>query len=142
MKLGQLTPQLYCAPQLTPEWLAAIQAAGIQTVLCNRPDGEEPGQPSFAEVTEWLQKAGIQTVYLPTVMSQITPQLVAQFQAACTDAQQPVLAYCRTGTRSTVLWALGQVQQGRSVADLTTVAVQAGIDLTPAAPLLQAYAAG
>ena len=142
MKLGQLTAQLYCAPQLTPEWLAAIQAAGIQTVICNRPDGEEPGQLSFAEVAAWLQAAGIEAVYLPTVMSQITPQLVAQFQAACTDATQPVLAYCRTGTRSTVLWALGQVQQGRSAADVTAIAAQAGIDLAPAAPLLQAYAAG
>ena len=141
MKLGQLTPQLYCAPQLTPEWLTAVQAAGIKTVLCNRPDGEEPGQPSFAEVAAWLRAAGIEAVYLPTVMSQFTPQLVAQFQAACADAAQPVLAYCRTGTRSTVLWALGQVQQGRSTAELTAIAAQAGIDLAPAAPLLQAYAA-
>lgn len=141
MTILKLSENLYVAPQLTEQ--DALQAAqlGIKTVICNRPEGEETAQPTLDQVRQWLAAQGIrQVAHLPVVASHIHAADVAAFQNLLQHAQTPILAYCRTGTRSSLLWAYHQVQNGMSVADVKTAARHAGVDLTAFEARLQAAA--
>lgn len=141
MTILKLSENLYVAPQLTEQ--DALQAAqlGIQTVICNRLEGEEATQPTLDQVRQWLAAQGIRQVeHLPVVAGHIHAADVAAFQNLLQHAQMPVLAYCRTGTRSSLLWAYHQVQNGMSVTDAKAAAGRAGIDLTAFEARLQAAA--
>lgn len=141
MPILKLSDQLYIAPQISEADAQAAAALGIQTVICNRPDGEEEGQPSVAEAAAWLADAGIgQFRHQPVVAPQINAADVAAFQQLLAEYPTPVLAYCRTGTRSSLLWAYHQVQNGMSVADAKTAAAQAGVNLDAFEARLQAAA--
>lgn len=142
MNIRKLAEGLYIAPQLTRSDAADAAALGIRSVICNRPDGEADGQPAFNQVQQWLADAGItHTVHQPVVAPAINQQDAARFQTLLNQAEKPVLAYCRTGTRSTLLWAFHQVQNGLSVAEAVTAAEQAGVDLGSCEPRLQEVAA-
>lgn len=133
MAIYRLTEHLYIAPQLQEGDLDAVRELGIRTLVCNRPDGEDPAQqPDFADISAKLADSGIQQfVHLPTTMPAINAELLAQFKQAVSPENAPVLAYCRTGTRSSLLWAMNQAAQGAS-ADALIAQVQAatGIDLS------------
>ena len=130
MPIYQLADQLYIAPQVTEADAQAAAALGIQTVICNRPDGEEENQPTAAQVQQWLSAQGIEHFeHQPVVAPQITAADVAAFQNLLKQAQQPVLAYCRTGTRCSLLWGYHQVQNGVSVVDVKAAAAKANVDL-------------
>ena len=102
----------------------------IKTVICNRPDGEEPNQPDFETVKAWLQANGVENViYLPATMDTITDELLQEFEVTVAKSESPILAYCRTGTRSAMLWALNQSKRGVEVNSLIRAADLAGIDL-------------
>ena len=104
---------------------------GIQTVICNRPDGEEENQPAFAEVQNWFKEAGInQFSHQPVVAPQINAADVAAFQNLLQQSPAPILAFCRTGTRCSLLWGYHQVQHGASVAEVVVAAEQAGVNLS------------
>ena len=118
--------------------LLAAAAAGVQTIICNRPDGEEPGQPSFEQIRHWAAEAGIRhVIHQPMLMPQIDAAAAAQFAQHLADHPAPALAYCRSGTRSSFLWAMGQAAQGADPRQLVQTAAAAGIDLTAALPRLQ-----
>ena len=117
MPIRKLTDSLYIAPQLTEADVQEAVRLGIQTVICNRPDGEEENQPAFTEVQNWFKEAGInQFSHQPVVAPQINAADVAAFQNLLQQSPTPILAFCRTGTRCSLLWGYHQVQHGASVA--------------------------
>ncbi len=131
MAMLKLSEQLYVSPQLSEQDAEEAARLGIQTVICNRPDGEEDHQPSTAQVQQWLAAEGITSFkHQPVTSAGISATDVAVFQDLVQQADKPVLAYCRTGTRSSLLWAYHQVQNGMSVAEAKAAAAKAGIDLS------------
>ncbi|WP_373746458.1 TIGR01244 family sulfur transferase [Neisseria dentiae] len=142
MNIRKLSEGLYIAPQLTQTDAADAAKLGIRSVICNRPDGETGDQPAFSQVQQWLAEAGItHTIHQPVVAPAINRQDVSRFQTLLNQAEKPVLAYCRTGTRCSLLWAYHQVQNGLSVAEAVTAAKQAGVDLANFEQRLQEAAA-
>lgn len=137
-----LDRNLMVAPQLTAADIGAAARAGIRTVICNRPDGEEAGQPAAAELAEAARAAGIRWIHQPLTMSELDADRVRAFADALRDNQEPVLAFCRTGTRSAALWAAYRLQQGATAEHLTAAAAAAGIDLSAVLPKLTALAVG
>ncbi|UOO82514.1 TIGR01244 family sulfur transferase [Uruburuella testudinis] len=138
MSIFKLADNLYIAPQLSREDAAEAAGLGIQSVICNRPDGEEPQQPAFAQVQQWLAEVGINdTAHQPVVAPQINADDIARFKQLRTEKPAPVLAYCRTGTRCSLLWGFEQVQNGATVAEVMAAAQKAGVDLSAFEPRLQ-----
>ena len=93
------------SPQITTAQLAQLKAAGFTTVICNRPDHEEGGQPTFAEVKAAAEAAGLDAHHIPIRPGQATEADVAAFDTAVTTAKGKVLAYCRSGARAQSLYA-------------------------------------
>ena len=103
------TDRFATAPQIDPQDMAAIAAQGFSTVVNNRPDGEGgPDQPSSDAMELAAQAAGLQYHYLPVISGQITPEQVASFAAVVAASSGPVLAFCRSGARSTTIWHMGR----------------------------------
>ena len=103
------TDRFATAPQIDPQDMAAIAAQGFSTVVNNRPDGEGgPDQPSSQAMAQAAQAAGLDYHYLPVISGQITPEQVASFAAIVAASTGPVLAFCRSGARSTNIWHMGQ----------------------------------
>ena len=95
--------------QIEPQQVAQIGAQGFKTIINNRPDGEGgPGQPLSQAISEAAQAQGLHYVYLPVVSGAITPEQVIAMAEALHAAPQPALAFCRSGARSTQLYALSQ----------------------------------
>lgn len=136
--MDRLNAQFYCAAQLNRDDISAAQAAGVDLIVCNRPDAEDSDQPSAAQVEQWSREAGIPFAWLPVVSGQITPQTVGEF-AKLTAGHQHILAYCRTGTRSAILWAAAEVAARRLTPQQAAEAVAAsGRSVGPAMALLEA----
>ncbi|MDF1776164.1 MAG: TIGR01244 family sulfur transferase [Rhizobiaceae bacterium] len=130
MDIRPITKKLAVSPQILASDVGYIADIGFRSIICNRPDGESPDQPSFSEIEAAAKKAGLEVRYLPIVAGQMQPGDPADFAAALTEMPGPVLAYCRTGTRSATLWALMQGAQGQSVSDVLEATKQAGYDMT------------
>ena len=131
-----LTPEVSVAPQIALDDLPAIRAAGFKTVINNRPDGEQPGQPSSAEVEAAAQAAGLAYRHVPVVSGGMSMDDVAAFDAALTESEGPVLAFCRSGTRSATLWAFTQAG-AREPDEILEIAGDAGYDLSGMRPYLE-----
>lgn len=137
--MERIADYLYISKQLDQRYIRRVAQYEIKTVICNRPDGEEPGQPDFETVRQWLTDAGVEKViYLPATMDNITDEMLAEFQTAVAKSPAPVLAYCRSGTRSALLWALNQAKRGVEVNSLIKAAELANINLTPVRDKLEA----
>ena len=105
MKVIQLQEHLAVAGQIMPEHVADIAAAGFKVLINNRPDGEEAGQPSQAEISAAAEAAGLEYHYMPVnAMNYPGPDLPAMKRLFDDADDRPVLAFCRTGTRCTNLW--------------------------------------
>jgi uncharacterized protein (TIGR01244 family) len=112
MDVRQITESYSVSPQVTPDEIAAIKAAGFKTVICNRPDNEQPGQPSHDAIKAAVEAAGLTFRYIPVVSGQMTMENVEDQAAALDEVEGPVLAYCRSGTRCTNLYAAIQQAKG------------------------------
>ena len=107
--INQVTPNFATAPQLAPEHMAEVARLGFQTVIANRPDFEGgPNQPTAQAMQAAAEAAGLAFHYLPVVSGQITPEQAQAMKQLLAQAATPVLAYCRSGARSTELFALAQ----------------------------------
>lgn len=134
-----LAGRLSVAAQIHPEDLEAL-AETFGTIINNRPDGEEAGQPSSAEIEAQARRVGLQYAYIPISPGQLTEQAIIGFAEVIDDAPGPILAFCRTGARSTSLWALSQV--GVCGPDeVLKIAAGAGYDLSALRPWLEERAA-
>jgi sulfide:quinone oxidoreductase len=112
MQLNRLSATLYVSPQLQLPDLAALREAGFRSIICNRPDGEETGQPSFQQIDSEARRLGMQARYLPVVAAAIMPKDGVGFGALLAELPGPTVAYCRSGTRSTSLWQLSHSASG------------------------------
>lgn len=131
-----LTPRLAVTSQITPAEVTQIAAEGYTAIINNRPDGEEPGQPTAAEVEAAASAAGLSYIHQPVVGTNITPADVETFGRLIEETPGKILAHCRTGTRCTMLWLLSQ--SGKQSADaLLAKAREAGYDLEALRPRLE-----
>lgn len=128
MEIKTLTSGVSVSPQILPDDLQAIKDAGFRGIICNRPDGEGADQPTFEEISRAAQALGIETSYQPIVAGKVSDEDAAAFDAAMTGLPGPVLAYCRTGTRSATLWSLSQADR-RSLTDILSATKAAGYDM-------------
>ena len=103
-KIKHITPDFAVSPQIAAAQLAQLQAAGFSTVICNRPDHEDAGQPSFAEIKAAAEAAGLKAYHIPVTPGQAGKDDVAAFDTAVTSAPGKVLAYCRSGGRAQSLF--------------------------------------
>jgi uncharacterized protein (TIGR01244 family) len=107
--ITQHTPHFSTAPQISVEDMAAIAAGGFHTVINNRPDGEGGAeQPSSHAMAQAAQAHGLAYHYIPVISGQVTQEQVTAFAEVLAHASGPVLAFCRSGARSTNMWRLGQ----------------------------------
>ncbi|KVP69830.1 bifunctional protein tyrosine phosphatase family protein/NAD(P)/FAD-dependent oxidoreductase [Burkholderia ubonensis] len=137
MNIRKLTDTLSVSPQITAADLPALSAAGFRAIVCNRPDGEGPDQPTVAEIRAAAAPLGIAVHDLPVDSGKVTDDQAARFGALIASLAAPVLAYCRTGTRSATLWALSQAGL-RPLDDIVATAAAAGYDLAGIAPRVAA----
>ncbi|MCD9047332.1 TIGR01244 family sulfur transferase [Luteimonas sp. MHLX1A] len=136
----KLDDRLSVAPQIALDDIPAIAEAGFATLIGNRPDGEAEDQPETAALAAEARRHGLAFVHQPVVANAIDTRDADAFDAALAQARGPVLAFCRTGTRSTTLWALGQARR-RPVDDVLADAQRAGYDLSALRPELETAAA-
>ncbi|NHZ82696.1 TIGR01244 family phosphatase [Massilia sp. CCM 8695] len=111
MHIHALTPALAVSAQILPEQLETLRQAGFCSIICNRPDGEAGDQPLFAEIERAAHAAGMAAHYLPAESGKVTDEQGAAFGALLDRLPKPVLAYCRSGMRSTTMWALSQADR-------------------------------
>jgi uncharacterized protein (TIGR01244 family) len=121
----RITGSFSVAPQLGPEDIAQAAREGFRTIIANRPDGEEAGAMTLAEARALAEAQGLHFVAIPFGMPP-TADVVEKTVAALASAPEPVLAYCRSGTRSVSAWALAQARSGKMAADAILAAASAG----------------
>lgn len=118
MKLTKLSNNLSVAPQIQIEDVAQIAQMGFGTIICNRPDHEDPDQPLFADIAAEAEALGLVAIHQPITPPTLTIQEAKKFGENVGAAQKPVFAYCRTGTRCTTLWALNERESGKDAQEL------------------------
>ena len=114
MEIKKVAEQVYVSTQVTPEDLAELGKLGLKSVICNRPDGEEPGQPTYAQISKAAETLGMEARHIPVSGGEITGVDVAAFGKAMSEMPRPVLAYCRSGARSSMLWSLVNEEAART----------------------------
>ena len=130
MKFAKINNELTVSDQITIEDLKEIQAQGYKTIFCNRPDQESEGQLTFSIIEKEAQNLGIKAIHQPVIGGQISDDDIAQFGSSFELAQKPIFAYCRTGTRCSMLWALSHVKT-LPIDEILSKAQIAGYDLSP-----------
>jgi uncharacterized protein (TIGR01244 family) len=130
-----LDESTFVAGQIDADDVGAAAAAGVRLIVNNRPDHEEAGQPTGDEIARAAEQAGLGYRYIP-IAGGFGPAEVAAMAAALDAAEGKVLAFCRSGTRSTWLWALAKASRGADGEELIARAAEAGFDLTPLRPYL------
>ena len=132
----KLTENMLVSPQLALADVATAAAQGVVMIINNRPDGEEPDAPQGDEIAEAAAAAGLNYVAIPVGHAGFSEPQVDAMIAALEQAEGPILAYCRSGTRSTLLWALAQAKQGMDPDTIARTAMQAGYDVSPIRTLI------
>ncbi len=132
--MRKLDPAIFVSVrQLIVDDIDEAAAQGIRMIVNNRPDGEEPGQPPSAEIEAAARAAGLDYRHIP-IAGGFPPERVEAMARAL--EQGPILAFCRSGTRSTFLWALARAASGAAAEDSIAAAAAAGYDLGPIRSLL------
>lgn len=136
MKFKLLSPDLAVSQQIQLEDIPALAQNGYRSIICNRPDGEGPDQPAFTEIEQEAARFGMEARYLPAAPETVTDAHAFAFKQLMAELPKPVLGYCRTGRRSTSMWALSRAGE-ESSSRLLEAAAQAGYDLGALAPRLE-----
>ncbi|XHC09618.1 TIGR01244 family sulfur transferase [Labrenzia sp. ac12] len=123
-----INSQISVAPQVKPEDMADFAQQGFRSVICNRPDGEGADQPSFEEIEAAAGKLGMEARYLPIVAGKVGDTDAEEFGRLMESLPKPILAYCRTGTRSATLWSLSQAEK-LPLSDILSKTKAAGYDM-------------
>ena len=133
--LRKLDENTLISGQIRPGDVAGLKDVGVTMIVNNRPDGEELDQPMAGDIEEAAARAGIDYRFVPITRG-IGPSDVECMQEAMAANDGKMLAFCRTGNRSALAWAVARREQGASIEELETAAAQAGVDLSPIAHLL------
>jgi uncharacterized protein (TIGR01244 family) len=131
--MKKLDENSWVAGQIRAEDVAGLAGKGIRMIVNNRPDGEDPGQPPGSEIEAAARAAGIGYRWIPVAQG-LSPKQVGEMAKAL--AEGPALAFCRSGTRSTYLWALARSQAGVGAETIVRQAAAAGYDPAPIRRLL------
>ena len=134
----RLSDELAVCAFVPPEALADL-APKFRTIINNRPDSEEPGQPSSKEIESEARRLGIDYVHIPVALGEINDEQVAAFGKVLAQQKGPVLAFCKTGRRAATLWALSQAKS-HSPDEILSAAAAAGYDLAALRPKLRQIA--
>lgn len=138
----RLSDSVIASPQISLDDVETAQEEGVTLIICNRPDDEDPGQPSSNSIRQAAAEKGIDYVWIPITDGQFSQAQVSQMADALSSAEGRVLAYCRSGTRSTLLWALAEASKGGDPDQLARQAIAAGYDLSPVRQSMEMLAAG
>lgn len=136
-----LSQSVFASPQITIDQITEAKALGVTTVVNNRPDGEQPGQPEGAEIAAAAEAAGLTYVAIPVTSAGFSEPQVDAMAKALKEAEGKVLAFCRSGTRSTLLWSLAQASSGKDPNAISQAAMAAGYDISPVRPAMDMFAA-
>jgi len=128
MNIKRLTKALSVSEQISHRDMSKIAEMGFKTIINNRPDREIPFQPRAKTLAAHAKKAGIEYLDLPVISGQITPENVEDFATLYAQAHRPILAFCRTGTRSANLWARAN-PDALSSEEISKIGKQAGYSL-------------
>jgi uncharacterized protein (TIGR01244 family) len=131
-----LTPDLLVSPQISLEDVAEAARQGVTLIINNRPEDEAEDQVPGPDIEAAALKAGMAYVAIPITHSGFSEPQVHAMADALEGVDGMVLAYCRSGTRSTLLWALAESSQGGDPDALTNIAAKAGYDVNPIRPLM------
>ena len=127
--LAELAPGLSAAGALDRAAIEALAQSGVRTIINNRPDAEDPGQLPAAEARRLAEARGMAYHHIPVTAVSLSRADVDAFAEALKSAPQPVVAHCRSGTRSTLLWALTRLRDGADPFALIGEAAKHGIDI-------------
>ncbi|MDB4097053.1 TIGR01244 family sulfur transferase [Methylophilaceae bacterium] len=128
MQLNKIIDDYVVSEQITVDDIQTIKEAGFKTIFCNRPENEEINQVTVESIKNAALKNGLKFIHQPVIGGQITQVDVDQFSEYFDASEKPIFAYCRTGTRSSMLWALSESGK-RSVEDILTMTSKAGYNL-------------
>ena len=131
-----VTNDLMVSPQIGLDAVAEAKTLGVTLIINNRPEGESEDQVPGADIEAAARAEGLEYVAIPITHSGFSQPQVEAMVAALQGAEGKVLAYCRSGTRSTLLWALAESAQGGDPDSLTNMAAKAGYDVSPVRPLM------
>ncbi|MBI1250755.1 MAG: TIGR01244 family phosphatase [Alphaproteobacteria bacterium] len=138
-----VTADFAVAEQLSPADFARAAQAGFTTVIANRPDGESPDQLTLAQAKAAAEAAGLRFVAAPFAGGPPSEAIVTKTQAVLGETAGPILAYCRSGTRSVTAWAYAQVKSGAATPEAAIEAARrAGYDISAQAGTLRGLAKG
>ncbi len=137
----RLSATMLASPQITVADVAEAKAGGVTLIVNNRPEGESDDQTPGAEIEAAARAAGIDYLEIPIGHSGFSHPQVAKLAEALERDEGTVLGYCRSGTRSTLLWALARASMGDDPDALTAAAAEAGYDLGPVRPAMDALSA-
>jgi uncharacterized protein (TIGR01244 family) len=138
----KLTDHVLASPQIDLADIAVAAAQGVTLIINNRPEGESDDQTPGAAIEAAARAAGLDYVAIPVTHAGFSEAQVKAMAEALAGAQGGVLAYCRSGTRSTLLWALAEASGGADPETLARLAAQAGYDIGPVRALVDMLAAG
>ena len=136
-----LSDRVLASPQIELEEIEEAKAAGVTMIVNNRPDGEDPSAPQGDAIRAAAETAGISYAAIPIGHSGFSEVQVDEMVKALDEAEGKVLAYCRSGTRSTLLWALAQAKSGGDPDTIAGAAMAAGYDISPVRPMVDMLAA-
>jgi sulfide:quinone oxidoreductase len=128
MELRKISNKVTVSPQIAPDDVTTLKTEGFRAIICNRPDGEGADQPSFGEIEAAAKAAGLEARYVPVQGGLVSDENVEEFAAALEELPRPVLAYCRTGTRSATLWSLNEAKN-RPMPEILAATKAAGYDM-------------
>lgn len=137
----KLEEGIFASPQIAVSDIAQARELGVTLVINNRPEGESPDQTPGSDIEAAARAAGMDYLYIPVTHAGFSEGQVKAMADALARNQGPVLAYCRSGTRSTLLWSLAEASRGRNVDDIATAAACGGYDVAPIRQLMDMLAA-
>ena len=135
MDLKRINDHVSVSGQINPEDVATLKSLGFVAIVNNRPDNESPDQPAGAEIEAAAKAAGLAYHAIPLGREGVNPDLVERTKAVIEGSDGPVFCFCRSGTRSTTLWALSQAGE-TDAADIISQAAEAGYDMSHLAGIL------
>lgn len=139
-KFRKLSDSMFASPQIGLDDLERARSEGVTLIVNNRPDGEAPEEPQGAEIESAAKAAGIDYLAIPVTHAGFSLDQVERMNEAISQADGNVLAYCRSGTRSTLLWAMAQAKLGMDPETIAAAAAGAGYDISPVRPTVDMLA--